>query len=129
MSFYGETCHAGEGLDPGIVYAVSCPSCHPSDGPGTCPRVFVHEAFVECDSARLCCADCHIGCTGAATTGPSTSTTTAAAITNSSTTTVKDYCLVEALDGESSGKTRLFRWVRDNILSRTPEGGKVREVL
>ena len=128
MDFYCETCHEGEGLDLGTVYALSCVSCHLSDEPGTCPLVFVHGDSVECDSDRLCCDDCHIECTGGTTTRPSTSTTTTAAIPSSSTTTAGGYCVVEAIYGESSEKTRLFKWVRDKILIRTPEGRKVMEI-
>ena len=127
-SFYCEACHSGEGLDLGIVYAASCVSCHPSDEPGACSLVFLHEDFVACDTDSQCCADCHDECTGAPTTKPSTSTTTTAVITTSSTTTITAYCVVEAIYGESSEKTEFFRWVGEKILSRTPEGQKIREL-
>jgi len=128
MSFYCEACHAGEGLDLGTVYARSCVSCHPSDELGTCPLVFLHEDIVERNTDRGYCIDCHIECDGGTTTQPSTSTTTTAAITTSSTTAVADYCVVEAIYGESSGKTQFFRWVGEKILSRTPEGRKIMEI-
>ena len=128
MSFYCEACHAGEGLDLGIVYAVSCVSCHPSDQPGACSLVFVHEDCVECDSDRPYCTDCHIECTGAVTSGPSTSTTTAAGIITSSTTTAEEHCVVEAIYGESTEITGLFRCMRDKVLSKTPEGRKIVDI-
>ena len=128
MNFYCEACHAGEGLDLGIVYAVTCVSCHPSEEPGACPLVFVHESFVSSESDPLGCTDCHLECTGATTSRPSTSITTTAAITTSTTTTVGNYCVVEAIYGESSEITGLFRWVRDTILSKTSEGRKIMEI-
>ena len=124
MNFYCETCHAGEGLDLGIVYAVSCVSCHPLEEPGACPLIFLHEDFAECDTDSLCCSACHLECTGATTTKPSTTTTTAV-ITTSSTTTAADYCVVETMYGASSEKAQFFRWVRDEILSKSPEGRKI----
>ena len=128
MNFYCEACHAGEGLDLGIVYAVSCVSCHPPDESGVCPLVFEHENFVACGTDRVCCIDCHIECTGDTTTHPSTSTTTSTAIVTSSTTSVPDYCVVETIYGESSEQTLLFRYLRDKILNGTPEGRKIMEI-
>ena len=127
MNSYCEACHAGEGLDLGIVYAATCVSCHPSEEPGACPLIFTHEGFTACDSDHLCCIDCHLECTGATTSRPSTSTTTTV-IPASSTTTVKNYCVVEALYGESSQITGLFRCMRDQIFSKTPEGRKIIEI-
>ena len=127
-SSYCEACHSGEGLDLGIVYTVSCVSCHPSDEPGACSLVFLHEDFVECDTDSQCCADCHVECIGGTTTEPSTSTTTTAVIPTSSTTTISAYCVVETIYGESSEKTQFFRWVGEKILSRTPEGRKIMEL-
>ena len=35
---------------------------------------------------------------------------------------------MEAIYGESSEKTQFFRWVREKILSKTPEGRKIMEL-
>ena len=49
---------------------------------------------------------------------PSPSTTTAL----STTTTIRKQCPTEELYGEQSAETEILRYVRDNVLSQTPEG-------
>ena len=128
MNFFCEACHAGEGLDLGIVYAVSCSACHLLHEPGKCLLVLSHGDFLGCEIDGVCCLDCHLECTGKTTTLPSTSTTTTAMVTTSSTTTEPDYCVVETIYGEDSETTRFCKWVRDTILVGTPEGQKIREL-
>ena len=55
------------------------------------------------------------------TVSPTTTTTT---ITGDSTTTTTsaDDCVIEEIYGEYSAKTELLRYIRDNLLSQTPEG-------
>ena len=51
-----------------------------------------------------------------------TTTTTVTAITTSTTTTNGSGCFSEALYGEYAEETELLRYLRDNVLNKTPEG-------
>jgi len=54
--------------------------------------------------------------------GPSTTTT---AGQNTTTTTTDGNCLSKEIYGEYSGETKLLRYVRDNVLSKTTEGREI----
>jgi hypothetical protein len=54
--------------------------------------------------------------------GPGTTTTTTGP---STTTTTKECCPSKEIYGEGSEETELLRYLRDNLLSRTPEGRKL----
>jgi len=117
-------------LDLGYVGTSVCISCHPLDVSGKCELIFLHEDRVDCDSEDTCCASCHLECNEntTSTTLPPTTTTTAVALTTTSTSTAgSPHCAIETSYGEFSEKTGFLRYVRDNILSKTPEGKKVIE--
>ena len=81
--------------ESGNVYASSCIECHPSEGKGLCPLVNFHDP----DKGAQCLScheeDCPAGC-------PS-----------------------KEIYGENSVEVELLRYVRDNVLSATPEGREI----
>ena len=129
MRFSCEICHYGEDLDLGYVGATACIACHPLDGPSKCALIFFHEDLAACDSGSTCCVSCHLECNGdtTSTTLPSTTTTAAVLTTTSTSTAPSPDCVIEAIYGVFSEEIQLLRYVRDEILSKTPEGKKVIE--
>jgi hypothetical protein len=63
----------------------------------------------------------HYGGTVPTTTVPVTTTTSIP----SGTTTTVEPCISEAIYGENSEETELLRYIRDNVLSQTPEGQEI----
>ena len=63
------------------------------------------------------------GTSGTTTVGPSTTTTAGAETTT--TTENGGICPSEVIYGEYSQETELLRYVRDNVLSKTPEGQEI----
>lgn len=58
--------------------------------------------------------------------GPITTTTVTVGSTTTTTTTEEGgICISEAIYGECSEETELLRYVRDNVLSKTPEGREI----
>ena len=56
------------------------------------------------------------------TTSPTTTSTTKPSTTSS---TSDDDCLSESIYGEQSEETELLRYIRDEVLSQTPEGQEI----
>jgi hypothetical protein len=59
---------------------------------------------------------------GSTTTTTTTDTSTTTTTDSSSTTTVPGICPIELIHGEQSEKTELLRYIRDKVLSQTPQG-------
>jgi hypothetical protein len=85
----------------------------------------------DCDMIFILCIDDFVSvldnCLKAYdTTTTSSSTTTTTSVTSttspSSSTTTTAICLSEEIYGEGSEEVELLRYVRDNVLSQTPEG-------
>jgi hypothetical protein len=59
------------------------------------------------------------------TTTTASVTTTTAPVVSTTTTAVSGICASEAIYGEYSEETELLRYLRDNVLSETPEGQEI----
>lgn len=110
-----DSCHAIPHGGSGIASS-DCLYCHPRWSADACELVNLHENF------GVVCFICHPDCEGfiANTTTSQSSTTTIEETATSSKSVL--FCPVEELYGEKSEQALILRYVRDNILSKTPEG-------
>ena len=100
-------CHEGTPAT-GNVKAHTCTVCHLEK----CESINTHESQHGAD-----CLSCHPECAADTTT-----TTTAV---SSTTTTATDPCAAEEIYGEDSEEVEILRYLRDNVLSATPEGQEI----
>jgi hypothetical protein len=109
-------CHDADALPP-TVFSATCSqlSCHPVGAPqGKCELVRFHDDLPDEDKTvtyqdtGLFCIECHLNCELGA---PTTTTTPADPI-----------CPLAQIYGESSQEVKVLRFVRDSVLSATPEG-------
>lgn len=108
-------CHDGT-TEKGSVPSSNCLSCHPEDDSATCDLVDSHVASSDYDPAGVGISSClTVGCHQTGCGGGQTTTTTP------STTN----CPTEEIYGKDSVEVVILRSIRDNVLSKTPEGREV----
>lgn len=109
-------CHDGP-VQLGNVSSTACLACHPQqEGEGeTCDLVVYHEGNPNYEPAGATCLS--MGCHGDDCSDVPITTTTP-----STTTVPNNTCPSTEIYGEGSSEAALLRIVRDNLLSRTPEG-------
>ncbi len=110
-----DSCHAIPHGASGIASS-ECLYCHPRWGADACELVNLHENF------GAVCFICHPDCEGfiTSTTTSQSSTTSIEEPTTSSESVL--FCPVEELYGEKSEQVLILRYMRDNVLGKTPEG-------
>lgn len=107
-AFECTVCHSGT-PDVGNVNSSSCIVCHPRDGnKGECELVLFHENNPLYQPKGNSCFKCHGACGNETTT-----------------TTITEICPIEEIYGENSVEVDVLRYVRDNILSKSPEGQEI----
>jgi hypothetical protein len=123
-----DNCHS-TAAGGGTVASSKCLACHPTVDAELCDLVKFHEAFTgntvfEPVNNQSCASTgCHANCLGETTTTIVASTTTTIAV--STTTTIPSICPSEEIYGENSAEVQILRYVRDNVLSQTPEGQEI----
>jgi hypothetical protein len=112
------SCHDGP-TQLGTVNSAACLACHPGRIPGSdaekCDLIVFHEGnpnYMPSDASCMS-VDCHSDdCNGVPVTTSAPSTTTAPVTT----------CPAKEIYGEGSPEVTLLRALRDNLLSKSPEG-------
>jgi len=112
-------CHDGGG-QAGNANASACIECHPFGDAGKCPLVNFHDPDMGAT-----CLPCHSDCEIVSTTTTTAAATTTTTAISSTTTTATDPCPSEELYGEDSEEVEILRYLRDNVLSATPEGQEI----
>lgn len=112
-------CHDGGG-QAGNVYASVCIECHPFSDAGKCPLVNFHDP-----DKSATCLPCHSDCEIASTTTTTAAATTTTTAISSTTTSIASTCPSVELYKKSSEEVEILRYLRDNVLSATPEGQEI----
>ncbi|MEE8381634.1 MAG: CFI-box-CTERM domain-containing protein [Thermodesulfobacteriota bacterium] len=87
------------------VWLGACVECHPFGDPGLCNLGDTHDA-----NYGTGCLECHVTCVTTIPPPPST------------TTTINSECFLIHTYGNNSEEIELLRYIRDNVLKKTPEG-------
>ena len=122
-------CHP-DGNSSNTPPSSKCLACHPADDSDVCDLADLHEGSPDYAPSGDSCyaANCHADCEPDDTTTTSIVATTTVQATTSiqvTTTTSIKPCLSQALYGENSAEVEVLRYVRDNVLSATPEGQEI----
>ncbi len=88
------------------VWLGACVECHPFGDPGLCNLGETHDA-----NYGTGCLECHVACV-----------TTIPPPPPSTTTTTNSECFLIHTYGNHSEEIELLRYIRDNVLRKTPEG-------
>ena len=114
-----DQCHDGAPT-AGTVNSSACIECHPFGDAGKCPLVNFHDPDMGAT-----CLTCHYDCEIASTTTTTAASTTTTTAVSSTTTSAAGTCPSVELYGEGSEEVEILRYLRDNVLSATPEGQEI----
>ena len=108
-----DKCHEG-GYAADTVAASTCSECHPFGDAGNCPLVNFHDPDKGTD-----CLLCHSECEEE---DPTTTTTIDDETTTTTTTSENTTCFATKIYGEGSDEVLVMRYLRNNVLRKSPEG-------
>jgi len=108
-------CHDGT-TEKGTVPSSNCLACHPEDDSANCDLVDFHVANPDYDPTGVGIPSCLTAGCHQTECGGGQTTTTSASTAN---------CPTEEIYGEGSVEVVILRSIRDNVLTKTPEGREI----
>ena len=123
-----DNCHENGNTTAGSVKASACLACHPADqaGPGVnagkCDLINFHLDNSDYTASGQSClvSGCHLDqCNG------ETSTTTSGPASTTTSSIDGGGCPATEIYGEGSMEVEVMRTIRDDVMSRTPEGREI----